>query len=252
MFCNWNYNLTTGNTLNIKFNESGTYTVAAEFTGTNNYMESTSENPITINVISLPKEYSVKVDSTEFVPGTTATIQASIYYGNEYAEYVATDINKGKISFKVNGKTLKDANGKVIYAKVVNGTAIIENYQIPDTWTNKTVIQAIYSGSNQLEKMSSEKTKITVTSKELTLTTSDVTATAGSTITLTATLSDNTINNGKIVFKVNGKSIKDVNGNVIYAKVVNGAVSVEYTLPEDMKAKDYNITEYSYHQIMNA
>ena len=52
----------------------------------------------------------------------------------------------------------------------------------------------------------------------------------------------NNINIGKVTFKVNGKTVKDANGKVIYAKVVNGQVSVEYTIPDNMKAKDYNIT----------
>lgn len=65
--------------------------------------------------------------------------------------------------------------------------------------------------------------------------------TAGQTATFTYT-SDNTINTGKIVLKVNHKTVKDASGKVIYAKVVNGTVSVEYTLPESMKQKDYNIT----------
>ena len=48
-----------------------------------------------------------------------------------------TTINKGKITFKVDGKTLKDINCKVIYAKVINGTATIENYMVPDIWNKR-------------------------------------------------------------------------------------------------------------------
>ncbi len=44
------------------------------------------------------------------------------------------------------------------------------------------------------------------------------------------------------MFKVNGKTVKDSNGKVIYAKVVNGQVSVNYTIPENMRAGNYNIT----------
>ncbi|RAP52987.1 MAG: hypothetical protein BZ137_07785, partial [Methanosphaera sp. rholeuAM130] len=98
------------------------------------------------------------------------------------------------------------------------------------------------SGSTQCDKLTSEKTELTVTPKELTLTTENITATAGTTTTLTATFNDDTLNTGKVVFKVNGKTVKDENGKVIYAKVVNGQVSVEYTLPESMKAGNYTIT----------
>ena len=185
----------------------------------------------------------IKVDPITAIIGETINITARITMGTE----TMTNINKGKVTFKVNGKTLKDANGKVIYAKVVNGTATISDYLVPDTWNENTTIQAIYSGSSQCEKLTSEKTTITInqsTPTVPTLTTSNITASTGSTITLTATITDGAkqINNGKIVFKINGKTVKDANGKVIYAKVVNGQVSVEYTLPIEMKANEYNIT----------
>ncbi|MBR3214202.1 MAG: Ig-like domain repeat protein, partial [Methanosphaera sp.] len=206
-----------------------------DYVGTDNIIEN--------NLPKEVKEYFVVVDTTEFTPGQTATIQASINYGTKSSHEVATNISKGKISFKVDGKTLKDANGKVIYAKVTNGVAMIENYQIPDTWTEKTTIQAVYSGSSDVAKMSSEKTTITITATEPTITTEDVTATVGATVTLTATINtDATINTGKVVFKINGKSIKDTNGKVIYAKVSNNQVTIEYTLPESYAAGTYNIT----------
>ena len=53
-----------------------------------------------------------------------------------------------------------------------------------------------------------------------------------------------------MVFKVNGKTVKDANGKVVYAKVVNGTVSVEYILPENMKAGNYNITVSFTAQVM--
>ena len=186
------------------------------------------------------KNTTLKVDTISFTAGQTTTI-ASIYYGDD----ILTNITTGKITFKVNGKTLKDENGKVIYAKVVNGVATIENYLVPTDWAKEgTTIQAIYSGSKQLEKLTSKKTEITITKEEPTLTTEDITTTTGGKITLKATITDNNkvINNGKVVFKINGKTLKDENGKVIYAKVVNNQVVLEYTLPESYKTGMYNIT----------
>ena len=199
-------------------------------------VNNTVQNNIPVEIV----EYSLKVDTTEFTVGSNTTITASIYYGEE----VASDINRGKVTFKVNGKTLKDANGKVIYAKVVNGTASIEDYFIPESWNDDgTTIQAIYSGSTDCDKLISDKETITVTTQEPSITTYDVEAAIGSTVTLTATITASTpVNNGKVVFKINGKTVKDVNGKVIYAKVVNGQVSVNYTIPADMKAKTYELT----------
>ena len=190
-----------------------------------------------------PKENILIIDTTTFTAGQTATITASIYNDGE----LVNTINKGKVTFKVNGKTLKDTNGKVIYAKVVNGVATIENYVVPEDWAKEgTSIQAVYSGSTQCEKLTSEKTNITVATPEaaliITPMTSDVQT--GSTVTLKAkvTAGDKAITIGKIVFKVNGKTVKDANGKVIYAKVdPNGEASVDYTIPESFKAGTYNI-----------
>ena len=64
------------------------------------------------------------------------------------------------------------------------------------------------------------------------------------TVVLKATITDGNklINTGKVAFKINGKSVKDANGKVIYVKASNNHVSVDYTLPDDMKTGTYNIT----------
>ena len=225
------------------------YTFTASTPGEHKVMfnmnDSEYEGNYTFNVtVASSKEYSLKVNTIEFTQGTNATITASILYGNELGQEIANNIVKGKVTFKVNGKTLKDENGKVIYAKVVNGTATIENYMIPDSWNEGSTIQAVYSGSTECGKLTSEKVNITINNEEPTFTTESVTAKAGDKITLKATITDNgkVINTGKVVFKINGKTVKDENGKVVYAKVVNNTVNVEYTIPDSFNVKDYNIT----------
>ena len=231
---------------------NNTYTITG--TGTNNTIkdnylkaldkygdESVNLNKERNTIANNTPKIELIIDTTEFTPGQTTTIQAGIYFDGE----ILTDITKGKVTFKVDGKTLKDANGKVIYVKIVNGTATIENYQVPYTWKEGSTIQAIYSGSTQCDKLNSEKTEITINKEAPTFTIDPVEpATIGNTITLKATITDNNkvINTGKVVFKINGKTVKDANGKVIYAKVVNNEVIVEYTLPDSYKAKDYIIT----------
>ena len=101
----------------------------------------------------------------------------------------------------------------------------------------------LFSGSSQCEALRTSA-NLTVTKDSPSITTSDITASKGETVTLTATVTEGNapVNVGKVVFKVNGKTVKDANGKVIYAKVVNGCVSVEYILPENIKAGNYNIT----------
>lgn len=201
-----------------------------------------AESTIMFTAKELVNTYKVVVDTTEFTVGLN-NIVAVIYYGNDYTQKVAANISKGKVTFKVNGKALKDASGKTIYANVVNGTAVIENYQVPASWENRTSIQAVYSGSTLLSKMESSKADIMLTASTPVITTENIRASAGSVITLKATLNtDAVVNSGKVVFKINGKTVKDSNAKIIYARVVDNQVSFEYTLPESMKSGSYDIT----------
>lgn len=240
-----NNTINTKNTYTVTFDEDSFGNIvrnnelfASELTGDDS-VQTTDDNTVESNLpIPIPE---LKIDTTEFTAGQTATIQASIYLGKK----VASDINAGKVVFKVNGKTLKNAEGKVIYAKVAGGVAKIDDYEVPASWTNDTVITAVYSGSNKCEALNTTAS-ITITKNEPTITTEDITAAKASTITLSATVKDGdkAITTGKVVFKINGKTVKDTNGKVIYATVdANGVATIpDYTLPESMKTGTYTIT----------
>ena len=197
-------------------------------------------NATTTIIIKEPVEKVLKVDTTTFTIGQSTQIKASIYEDDQ----VVTNITKGKVVFKVNGKTLKDDNGKVIYAKIVNGTATIENYTIPSTWNKDNLtIEAVYSGSNQQGSLRSEEQVITIEEAKPTITTEDITANIGDTVTLKATVNagDKQLNTGKVVFKINGKTVKDANGKVLYAQVNDGLAVVNYAIPSNLKVKSYEI-----------
>ena len=225
-------------TITYTFDEELDTTITATFNQSEKYADSNATN--TIKVVELP--VMITVDTTTFTIGQTTQLKATIYQGSEIVE----TLNKGKVVFKVNGKSLKDANGKVIYAKVVNGTAIIDDFTVPDSWNKEnTTITASYTGCAEISSMTSDKYNITIVQPQPTITTNDITATAGSTISLNATINAGTepVNTGKVVFKINGKTVKDANGKVIYAKVVNGMAIIDsYTIPSSYKAKEYTIT----------
>ncbi|MDO5825959.1 MAG: hypothetical protein Q4Q22_06230 [Methanosphaera sp.] len=242
-----NNNITTGSDYTITLDSecaentiTGNDLIAGTLQGDNSVLDNGQDNSISLNtpIVYTPE---LVVDTTEFSVGSPATITASIYLGEE----VDTNVNKGKVVFKVNGKTLKDVStGKVIYAKMNGGVATITDYEIPSSWAKDNItIQAVYSGSSQCDALRAEA-NLTVTKDSPAITTSDVTASKGETVTLTATVAagNTPVNVGKVIFKVNGKTVKDSNGKVIYASVVNGQVSVNYTVPENMKAGSYNIT----------
>ena len=232
-------------------NENKYNTTGSEFTFTTDVMGeqiiyaysptlNKQSNEITINV---DLGYELVVENITTKIGDMIDITAKILYNGEEV----TNISAGKIVFKVNGVTIKNSTtGKVLYVKVSNAKAVIEDFEVPDSWNKENLtISAVYSGSSKCDSLRSDKSTITITTiEETTITTDDITATQGETITLKATVKAGStiINEGKVVFKVNGKTVKDASGKVIYLNVKNGEVSVDYTIASSMKAKDYKIT----------
>ena len=180
----------------------------------------------------------IVIEDVTITAGQNVTLTARI------TDQLGNNFNGGKVTFKVNGKTLKDANGKTIYAKVVNGVATA-TYEVPMDASGKDLnITAVYSGSTKYDKQTTTTTVTVIeATPTLTITPFNEPVTTGSTVTLKAkvALGDTPITTGKIVFKINGKTVKDANGKVIYAKVdVNGEVSVDYNLG-DLKANTYTV-----------
>ena len=211
--------------------EDANTTVIVEYTNTSiNYVASSNQVSLLDTQATI-----VEVDDIQATAGEDMSISATFkdVYGN--------NVNGGKAIVKINGVTLKDENGKVIYVKVVDGVAQFDNIEIPEKWAGKTLdIQVVYSGTSKHDSMR-YNTTVTVESQESSMefTTKDITAHRKDTIELSVKV--NAID-GKVVFKVNGKTVKDENGKVVYAKVVNGMATVNYTVPNTFKYQTYNVT----------
>ena len=222
------------------------FNVTSNKTGTNIYKINYKQTPVK----NITSNVEIKVDD-DIQPTLIVKTESSAQKINITAKITRdtttiTDINNGKVIFKVNGKILKDDKGKVIYIKILNGTAVLTDYTIPSTWDENTTIEAVYMGSKQCTALKSEKTNMALPTSEPTLTITPLNnpIQKNSTITLSANVQkgDIPITTGKIIFKINGKTIKDSNGKVIYVKVVNGTVSVDYTIPESYKLTEYTLT----------
>ncbi|MDO5851479.1 MAG: Ig-like domain-containing protein [Methanobacteriaceae archaeon] len=155
-------------------------------------------------------------------------------------------VNGGNLIFKINGVTIKDNNNTPIKVQVINGTATLQ-YTIPDGWVNKNyTITAVYAGNNKYNSITSTNASLTITKRigTITLLNSNRTSKAGNTIQLITQVSEkNTLlNEGCVIFKINGKTIVDTNGKAIQTKVINGIAILNYTIPKDFSAKEYNIT----------
>lgn len=232
--CNILDNITVINGLvstTIRYNKTSTTNITATYISIDEFITD-AEKTATITIKKA--EPIIIINKTGLTSDTTINLTATI------TDNSTNNITGGKLYFKVNGKTVKDENGKIIYAKLLDGVAMVE-YKIPAN-CDVLEITAVYSGCNNYNNAKTTDI-INITRPETTLSITPIESiTQESTITLRATLNDNRINTGKIIFKINGKAVKDSNGKVIYAKVVNGQVNIDYTLPEIMKNGVYNIT----------
>lgn len=146
-------------------------------------------------------------------------------------------ISIGQVYFKVNGKILRDdTTGKILYADVEDSKATIR-FTTVKSWNNKTSIQAVYIENEDYNASVSKVVQPTThTTEEFTL--NDVTTFAGGQVTITVTTKN--LNAGKVVLKVNGKTVKTDDGK-LYAKVEGDSLVFTYTVPKTLKAGEYSI-----------
>ncbi len=215
----------------------GVFDVEIEFisSSVNIYNDAILTTQITVE--ENPHPILVEIEPMEVTSDGTIELKADIVAFGSAAD-------TGNVIFKINGKTLKDEGGNVIYVNVTDGVASY-NYTLPVTNSNTYTISAVYTGEGGVAR--SENTTITVPPKTASIQlTTDGTLMPGQNVTFTAYITDannNAVTRGKVVFKLNGVSLKDEFGNVLYAYVdENGIATLNYTIPDNFSAKDYTLT----------
>ncbi len=224
--------------------------------GTNSYMGyslSSLENTVSLGYVVCLKALTINTSTTSLTQtktvvnpvigtvGNTITLQANI------TDLKGNTVNGGKVVFKVNGITLKDSSGNVLYATVTKGIAQLK-YTIQGSWsTTNSTIQAIYSGLTNTYSQSAGTNTVNVIKRtaSITLTKDNDLVKAAEVVTFTATVKDSNgtlLNSGIVTFKFQGKAITDSNGNVIKANVTNGKATLYYTIPNGISAHTYTIT----------
>ena len=219
-------NLNSSYVINITYSSEFTYPSSTEFT---------------LN-INKQRNTTITIDPIQSSVGLIANLSANVVDVNN------EQVSDGLVVFKVNGITLKDENNNVIYANVNNGLASI-NYKVQSSWIkNTSYIEAVYGGTETYASSRIKATDVLNISQgtvNITLEKELITAKTGETITLRVKVVDSNgdrINNGKIIFKLNGITLKDENGKVLTAQVTDGDAVLDYTIPPTFTAKTYTLT----------
>ncbi|OED30492.1 Ig-like domain-containing protein [Methanosphaera sp. WGK6] len=223
------------NTLNTNKTLNGTLPpriVKLEDTTTqNNYI---INGTLTINSNS-SKTIIISIDNEEII---TTQLTANINYkltnnNNNILFNITTNKNTGKISIKINGIT-------IINKHEITSTSTIINYTIPTSWNKqkyKTTIIITSDNSKIEENKTITIPKRSVTTK-ITINTNSTKINAGKTIQITVEIKcgNQYLTTGKVVFKINGKTI----GSTISIK--NGTATINYIIPSSYSAKTYNLS----------
>ena len=216
--------------LMVTFTQSMNTTITALFQGQTGL--SSSQDQVTLLVMdflsttTLLQPVLVNTDGTALLTATVTSI---------------VDVTSGCVYFKADGKILRDATtGKIIYATIGDSTATII-YDAPKTWNEDTKLEAVYMGSGVLTASTSQAVNPTMAESEeehVLFNVSDATATAGEEVIITVTTKN--LDAGKVVLKVNGKTVKAQDGR-LYAKTSGETSTFTYTVPKTLKAGDYSI-----------
>ena len=204
----------------------GEYNITATFNG--NDICTPANNTLTLTVT--PYDVNVVVDPVTTLSGNKVLLTAKVTDINGKA------VNTGRVIFKLNGCTLKDAKGNTLYANVINGTATVE-YLIPVDYTAKDYILTAVASSSSYNRTESNTTltinKTTPKAQQIPL---KVKRTNNTTITVKFTDSENNnlIGENKVCIKFNGKTL-------INTKATNGTVKVNLDLTNYKNSK-YELT----------
>ena len=200
----------------------------------------------------------IKLDPVRGIIGESITLTA-------YLEDVdGTLISGGNLVFKLNGKTLRsdgrfDSNAPAMKFSVKNGKV---TYTIKaDLYLrNAKNLTASYSGNYKFAETSSPTVEAQIQKRhaEVTVTVSPTRAKQYDTIKFTATLRDTTKNaknttlinqDTRVMFKVNGVTLKDKDGKTLYVPVnSNKEATYSYVIPAgtggitaSKKVRDYRV-----------
>ncbi len=195
----------------------GNYTHSNSLNNTNfNVSKISLKITITASDTTINKDIVIKGKVTDENNNALTNVNVTILFdGNEIAN-VKTD-NTGAYSYKYTTKN----NG------TFNILAIVEGDDKYTSSNNKTEINV------KNEKI---KTTITVVSNKVL---------DGESTTLKATVKDANgkfVTEGKVLFKINGKSVTDSKGNPVYLDVKNGKVTLKYTPTKGLFNKNSVIT----------
>ena len=183
-------------TVPITYNKT-TYNLKIVYNGNNTQSQATKTSKIKMNGITPVFNYS----ATSVTVGKTASLVLKVSNGKTGKSLY--NAQNGSVTVKLNGKTLKDKNGKAITGNVKNGKLTIK-FTAPEQLSGKQNITFTYKGNNKFATLTKTyKNGLNIKKITTKLTISKIKATKyGNKVIVTGKATDST---GKVLKNVNVK-----------------------------------------------
>lgn len=213
-------------TLNVTApNKTGNHTINAVYIGNESFISSTVNSHVNVK----------KLSTTTTVENITSKINNTVVFTAKVVDEKGNDVLSGKVAFKLNGNTIGVVN-------IVNGIASMEYKVINSPKDYK--ITAKY-GENSAYINSETIGVLHVIKRDANVTIMNVSdPIVGDKINLVAIVTEDEgiANDGIVIFKINGVTLRNSDGGAVNATVVNGIASTSYIIPSSFSAKNYSIT----------
>ena len=204
--------------------ESGINKIVVEYLENSNYNSELAQLVFNVDKINT----TIKIDQINTTLYETAILKA--YVEDIYGKTV----NTGKVVFKVDDLVIGSAN-------VEDGIAILTYMPTWNRILTKNVMVSYMENDKYCESSNETEINLIKTKATMLLTHND-NLKVGQKLIMTVSLGDNLINTGKIIFKIDGKTLKDEDGQMIFVKVTNGIAQFEYTIQSIFSARTHKIT----------
>ena len=213
-------------TLNVTApNKTGNHTINAVYIGNDSFMSSTTNSQVNVK----------KLSTTTTVENITSKVNSNAVFTAKVVDEKGNAVLSGKVVFKLNNKTIGIVN-------IINGIASMEykvinspkDYEI----TAKYAESSAYTSSETIGVLHVIKRDANITLMNISE------SIVGDKINIVAIVAEDEgiANDGIVIFKINGVTLRNSDGGAVNSTVVNGIASISYTIPSSFSAKNYTIT----------
>ena len=244
--------------INTQTNSNGLFNISTNNVNPDNnyisviYSGDQIYNSSQANTSVIVKMYSiVTVDAVEGIALDNVTITAHV------TDSKGNPVTGGNIAFKINNQILKDSADKQIRVPVVNGIATL-SYQANAGWLYDNhpdiTVQAIYTGTSRVQANRSEDNTVKIYKRNATVKINVNSTYVDSYLHIVGTVKDyngSNVNDGYIIFKLNGITLQDENKQNVICNVSDGIVELNCKLPFKFTAKNYTLDAIYSNKIYN-